>query len=99
MLEPNLKEGAGGLRDVHALGWLWIALGEDPQAPALDGLGLLRAAEREAVADAYEFLVRARSALHLETGRAAERPILEQQPGSRRRWASRTSPAFARWTG
>ncbi|HEX5951069.1 MAG TPA: HD domain-containing protein, partial [Actinomycetota bacterium] len=81
LLEPNLKEGAGGLRDVHALGWLGIALGEDPRAPALDGLGLLRAAEREAVADAHEFLLRARSALHLETGRAAERLLLEQQPG------------------
>ena len=81
LLEPNLKEGAGGLRDVHSLGWLGIALGEDPQVPALDGLGLLRAAEREAVSDAHEFLLRARSALHLETGRAAERLLLEQQPG------------------
>jgi [protein-PII] uridylyltransferase len=81
LLEPNLKEGAGGLRDVHALGWLEIALGEDPQLPALDGLGLLRTAEREAVSDAYEFLLRARSALHLETGRPAERLLLEQQPG------------------
>jgi [protein-PII] uridylyltransferase len=81
LLEPNLKEGAGGLRDVHALGWLGVALGEEPDAPALDGLGLLRAAEREAVADAHEFLLRARSALHLETGRAADRLLLEQQPG------------------
>lgn len=81
LLEPNLKEGAGGLRDVHALGWLGTALGEEPRAPALDGLGLLRAAEREAVSDAHEFLLRTRSALHLETGRAAERLLLEQQPG------------------
>jgi [protein-PII] uridylyltransferase len=80
LLEPDLKEGAGGLRDVHALGWLAIALGEEPDASALDGLGLLRGREREAVAEAHEFLLRARSALHLETGRASDRLLLEQQP-------------------
>ena len=87
LLEPDLKEGAGGLRDVHALGWLGIALGEQPDAPALDGLGLLRAAEREAVDGAHEFLLRVRSALHLETGRASDRLLLEQQTG------------IARWMG
>lgn len=81
LLEPDLKEGAGGLRDINALGWLGIVLGEEPDAPTLDGLGLLRTAEREAVADAHEFLLRVRSALHLETGRAADRLLLEQQPG------------------
>ncbi|MGE5460292.1 MAG: nucleotidyltransferase domain-containing protein, partial [Solirubrobacterales bacterium] len=87
LLEPDLKEGAGGLRDIHALGWLATALGEGPDAPALDGLGLLRSAEREAVDGAHEFLLRVRSALHLETGRASDRLLLEQQP------------SIARWMG
>ena len=80
LLEPDLKEGGGGLRDVHTLRWLCVVIGEEPDAPTLDGVGVLRAAEREAVEDAEEFLVRVRSALHLETGRAADRLVLEQQP-------------------
>jgi [protein-PII] uridylyltransferase len=75
LLEPELKEGAGGLRDVQALGWLQVAVGA-----SLEQAGLVRAAERRAVEEAEEFLVRVRSALHLETGRGSDRLVLEQQP-------------------
>jgi [protein-PII] uridylyltransferase len=75
LLEPDLKEGAGGLRDAQAFGWLEIAL-----ATPLEDAGLLRGAERSAVEGAQEFLVRTRSALHLLTGRGTERLVLEQQP-------------------
>jgi [protein-PII] uridylyltransferase len=74
LLEPDVKEGIGGLRDVQALGWLGAATGP-PEAT-----DLLREAERRAVDEAEEFLVRVRSALHLETGRGADRLVLEQQP-------------------
>lgn len=76
LLEPALKEGSGGLRDVHALGWLECAIG----AP-LEEVGLLRARERGAVNDAEEFLTRVRSALHLEAGKALDRLVLDHQPG------------------
>lgn len=75
LLEPDLKEGAGGLRDVRLLGWLEAAIG----AP-LEEAGLVRSAERESVDAADEFLERVRSALHLQTGRATDRIVLEQQP-------------------
>jgi [protein-PII] uridylyltransferase len=74
LLEPDVKEGSGGLRDVQALGWLRIAIGLP-----LEEAGLVRAAERRALDDAEEFLVRVRSALHLETGRGSDRLVLEQQ--------------------
>jgi [protein-PII] uridylyltransferase len=80
LLEPELKEGGGGLRDIDSLGWLAAVVGESPDAPTLDGVGLLRTTERAAVDDAQEFLVRARSALHLEAGRRTDRLLLEQQP-------------------
>jgi [protein-PII] uridylyltransferase len=75
LLEPDLKEGAGGLRDVAALGWLEAA----SQRPLTEA-GLLRASERARVDAAVEFLVRVRSAVHLETGRRTERLVMDLQP-------------------
>jgi [protein-PII] uridylyltransferase len=69
-LEPDLKEGSGGLRDVHAVGWVRQVRG---------GL-LLRDKEAEALGEAEEVLVRLRSALHLETGKRTDRLFLEHQP-------------------
>jgi [protein-PII] uridylyltransferase len=75
LLEPDLKEGSGGLRDVASLGWLRTAVGRP-----LEDAGLLGAHERAAVDAAEEFLVRARSAVHLETGKRSDRLLLELQP-------------------
>jgi [protein-PII] uridylyltransferase len=75
LLESDVKEAVGGLRDVQSLGWLQTAVGA-----SLEEAGLVRAAERRAVDEAEEFLVRVRSALHLETGRDPDRLVLEQQP-------------------
>lgn len=70
LLEPDLKESGGGLRDLQTLGW--AARVADP--------ALLGDRERRALDDAHEFLVRLRSALHLETGRRADRVHLDHQP-------------------
>jgi [protein-PII] uridylyltransferase len=75
LLEPDVKESAGGLRDVQLLAWFQIALG----AP-LEELGVLRVAERQAVDEADEFLERVRGVLHLESRRRTDRISLDQQP-------------------
>ncbi len=75
LLEPELKEGTGGTRDVASLGWLAAAIG----APLVDA-GLLSARETEAVDAAEEFLVRARSAVHLATGKRSDRLVVDLQP-------------------
>ena len=74
LLEPDLKEGAGGLRDVATLGWLAHAIGG-----SLEAAGLLRTRERTQVEAAEEFLTRARSAIHLETGKRTDRLLSELQ--------------------
>ncbi|MCA1727191.1 MAG: HD domain-containing protein [Actinobacteria bacterium] len=78
-MEPDLKEGSGGLRDVHSVAWAGHAAGLGTRE-ALTSNGLLRASEARALEDAEEFLVRVRSALHLETGKRTDRLILELQP-------------------
>jgi len=70
LLEPELKEGAGGLRDIQTIAWV---------GAAVEGVSL-RDRERAALDAAEEFLIRVRSALHLETGRRTDRLVLDHQP-------------------
>ena len=70
LLEPEVKEGAGGLRDVATVRWLTEVTGRE----------LLRPQERASFDAAHEFLTRVRGALHLETGRRTDRLVAEHQP-------------------
>jgi [protein-PII] uridylyltransferase len=69
LLEPEVKEGAGGLRDVATVGWVERATGREQLGPG----------ERTSLEAAHEFLTRVRSALHLETGRRTDRLVAEHQ--------------------
>lgn len=66
-LEPDLKNGHGGLRDVQTVWWA-MASGLDVIEQDLADLD-----------DCYDTLLRARVALHLTTGRAGEVMRLEEQ--------------------
>ena len=79
MLEPNVKEGKGGLRDVHTL-W-WLARGLYPIASLHDmiGLKLLTREEYATFNDAIQFLARVRAHLHYVAGRAEERLSFDRQ--------------------
>ncbi|MDP9298571.1 MAG: ACT domain-containing protein [Actinomycetota bacterium] len=74
LLEPDIKDGAGALRDMHTLGWLERAVRQP-----LETAGLLREREREALDEAEEFLTRVRSSLHLLAGRRTDRLAVDRQ--------------------
>lgn len=76
MLEPHLKDGAGGLRDLHGLRWAAACLLGEVGLDPLVGARYLGASDRRELAAAGETLLAARCALHLVRG-AARRP-----PGS-----------------
>jgi [protein-PII] uridylyltransferase len=80
LLQPNLKEGAGGLRDYHSA--CWVARAADPRVREVADLlhaGLLSEAEAGELADALDFLWRARNQLHLLAGRKLDQMSFELQ--------------------
>jgi [protein-PII] uridylyltransferase len=72
VLEPNVKEGKGGLRDLQTLYWIGKYLHRVPDAEGLVGAGLLGREEFDSFARAEDFLWAARCHLHLITGRATD---------------------------
>ena len=67
LLEPELKEGRGGLRDIHTLAW---AEATEP---------VLHASETVGLSDAFEVLLTVRVELHRVTGGRSDRLLLELQ--------------------
>ena len=67
LLEPDLKNGRGGLRDVHAITWAERA-----------GMSLLPG-DHETIIEAYEVVLSARVELQRRTGRHSDVLLLEEQ--------------------
>lgn len=65
MLEPHLKEGQGGLRDLHTAGWLAKVKFKVWELRELIPKGVLSQASLTAVEDAREFIWKVRNGLHL----------------------------------
>jgi [protein-PII] uridylyltransferase len=64
VLEPNVKESPGGLRDYHTALWVGATRLGVRSLEELETAGVVTAAERQAVAHAYDFLLRVRTDLH-----------------------------------
>ncbi|HET6914435.1 MAG TPA: [protein-PII] uridylyltransferase [Rhodanobacteraceae bacterium] len=78
-LEPNLKDGPGGLRGLDLIRWLGARVADAPDLDALVAKQLLDASERDALLEAERVLQRARYALHLESARAEEKLLFDWQ--------------------
>jgi [protein-PII] uridylyltransferase len=77
--EPNIKETAGGLRDLHTLFWAGrIAYGH-ATLPKLAASHLISERDAKALNTAYDFLLRVRNQLHFQTGRRTDLLSLDQQ--------------------
>ena len=67
LLEPDIKEGRGGLRDIHALRWAEVA-----RPVLLDG-------DEVSLRDAEDVLLDVRVELHRSTKRASDELLLDRQ--------------------
>lgn len=79
LLEPNVKEGKGGLRDLHALYWIAKHHYKVAEVDELVELGVFTQGERRRFRKASEFLSTVRSHLHHWADRAEERLTFDAQ--------------------
>jgi [protein-PII] uridylyltransferase len=85
VVEPNLKEGKGGLRDLHTLFWIGKYIHRAQTVAELVDKGLLTAPELRQFQKAENFLWAVRCHLHTVTGRAEDRLTFDVQPEIARR--------------
>jgi len=79
MVEPNVKEGKGGLRDLQSLFWIAKYLHRARTPRELVDLGMFSPAEYEIFERAEEFLWTVRCHLHLISGRATEQMTFDAE--------------------
>jgi len=79
VVEPNVKDGKGGLRDLHTLYWIGKYVFGVEQPAELVDRGLFSAAEFRRFERAERFFWSVRCHLHLMAGRAEERLGFELQ--------------------
>jgi [protein-PII] uridylyltransferase len=79
LLEPNLKNGEGGLRDLEAALWIAQARYRTRGLRALLREAVLPASEVALLASARDFLMRIRNHLHLLRGRKEDRLTFDLQ--------------------
>lgn len=78
-LEPNIKQGPGGLRDLQTAIWIAARLRGAASVDAVLEQGLVTAREHADLVAARGFLWRVRFALHLASRRAEERLLFDHQ--------------------
>ncbi|WP_324828655.1 [protein-PII] uridylyltransferase [Qipengyuania zhejiangensis] len=79
VVEPNLKDGKGGLRDLHTLYWIGKFIHRVRSAAELVDVGLFTPAEYRSFRRAENFLLAVRCHLHVLTGRAEDRLTFDMQ--------------------
>jgi len=85
-LEPNIKEGPGGLRDIQTIGWVAMRHYGTARLRELVEHGFLTEGEYRELREGRELLWRIRIGLHLLTGRREDRLLFDHQPELARRF-------------
>lgn len=79
VLEPNVKEGKGGLRDLHTIWWLARYCYDVKRIGALTKGAIFTDDDAKHYEQALDFLATVRASLHLAYGRAEERLTFDAQ--------------------
>ncbi len=79
LIEPHIKEGIGGMRDLHCIKWGAIVFLETEKLENVMGLGWLNQEELRWIEDGYDFLWRTRIQLHRIGGNKKDQLSVEDQ--------------------
>ncbi len=79
MLEPDLKDGGGGLRDLQSLEWAGSAIDAPGGLGTLRARGYLSEADDDLLTSARSLLLDLRVTLHRVTGNRSDRLALQEQ--------------------
>jgi [protein-PII] uridylyltransferase len=79
LLEPHLKEGVGGLRDLHTIRWVGNVYLNDPSWRTMTREGWLTLEEKHWMEQAHDFLWRVRLQLHQLTNRRQDQLYFPEQ--------------------
>nr|MDQ3009919.1 DUF294 nucleotidyltransferase-like domain-containing protein [Acidobacteriota bacterium] len=77
--EPNVKETAGGLRDLHELLWMARTAYGSSSLKELAAKGAIPERDAKAIGTAYDFLLRVRNEIHFLTNRKSDLLSLDLQ--------------------
>ncbi len=78
-LEPNIKDGPGGLRDIQTVTWVALRHFGSAHLRDLAAHGFLTESELRLLSEGQNFLWRIRYALHLLAGRREDRLLFDYQ--------------------
>ena len=79
LLEPEVKEGEGGLRDIHTARWIAKVCLNARDLDALALEGVLSAEEVSVLKESQDFLLRVRNELHFSSGKHQDQLTFEEQ--------------------
>ena len=94
LLEPNLKEGIGGLRDYHHILWMAKAFLGVKEPEELEHLAKFSPEEYKDLKDCVSFIHLVRNHLHQLSGRKNDRLNFEHQEKIARRLGYKNQPKF-----
>jgi len=79
LLEPNIKESKGGMRDIQAMLWTATVVFGLRDLEAITSAGILLEEEKTAFLESWNMLSRVRNRLHYISGRKNDQLYFEQQ--------------------
>ena len=79
LLEPEVKEGLGGLRDIQTARWIARARLKARDLDSLVNHGIIEPADLSALKESQDFLMRVRNEMHFATGKHQDQLTFEQQ--------------------
>lgn len=79
LLEPNIKESKGGMRDIQAMLWTAHVVFGLRNLEAIADAGILQEEEKNAFLDSWNMMSRVRNRLHYLSGRKNDQLYFEQQ--------------------